>query len=278
MIPTKDMTPFVPISTEEITDQILEAADVGITMVHLHVRDEQTGRPTHQAELYRRVISGIRRFRPEIVICVSLSGRAHSEYEKRAEVLGLGGECKPDMGSLTLSSLNFSNQASLNSPDLVQRLAIEMKLRGIVPELEAFDLGMINYAKYLSNKRMIEPPYYFNLILGNVASAQTDLVHIGMMVHDLPDQTIWSLGGIGEFQLQANVLGVAAGGGARTGLEDNIWSDKERSKLARNIEMVKRLHQIIDCTDREVMSPSELRTILGLADGHGSYGRRVKEL
>jgi uncharacterized protein (DUF849 family) len=80
---------------------------------------------------------------------VSLSGRNFNEFEKRTETLKLDGDLKPDMGSLTLSSLNFNKVASVNSPDMLKMLASEMKSRGILAELEAFDAGMINYAKYL---------------------------------------------------------------------------------------------------------------------------------
>ena len=158
MIPTKRMTPFVPVAVSEIIEQVLEAAEIGITMVHLHARDEQSGEPTYKAELYGEIIAGIRQFCAELVICVSLSGRNFSEFEKRADPLAMEGELKPDMGSLTLSSVNFNKQASMNSPDMIQALAREMKRRGIMPELEAFDTGMINYAKYLESRGLLEPP------------------------------------------------------------------------------------------------------------------------
>jgi hypothetical protein len=99
-----------------------------------------------------------------LVICVSLSGRSFNKFEERSEALELEGFLKPDMGSLTLSSLNFNQIASINSPEMILNLANKMKNLGIVPELEAFDAGMINYAKYLIKKGLLEPPYYFNLI------------------------------------------------------------------------------------------------------------------
>lgn len=90
---------------------------------------------------------------------------------KNAVTLQLEGDLKPDMGSLTLSSLNFNRVASINSPEMIQKLANEMKSRGILAELEAFDAGMINYGKYLEKKGILEPPHYFNLLLGNIACA-----------------------------------------------------------------------------------------------------------
>jgi uncharacterized protein (DUF849 family) len=273
MIPTKTMTPFVPVTVKEIVEQVLESAELGITMVHLHARDEKTGEPTYRAEVYGEIIAGIRRYRDDLVICVSLSGRTYSEYEKRSHVLSLEGELKPDMGSLTLSSLNFNKQASMNAPDMIQALALEMKRRHILPELEAFDAGMVNYAKYLDGKGILEPPHYFNLIMGNIACAQADLLHIGIMVQDLPQNSLWSLGGVGEAQLATNSIAIATGGGVRVGLEDNIWFDSLRTKLASNVELVRRLHKIIEANDSRVMTPTELRGLLHLEDGHGSYGR-----
>jgi len=94
-----------------------------------------------------------------LIICVSLSGRDFKEFEQRSEALQLDGDSKPDMGSLTLSSLNFNHVASMNSPEMIRTLAEEMKSRGICVELEAFDAGMINYAKYLERKGILQGPH-----------------------------------------------------------------------------------------------------------------------
>lgn len=276
MIPTKKMTPSVPVTIDEIVEQVLEAAQIGITMVHLHARDEETGEPTYRAKVYGEIIAGIRRYRADLVICVSLSGRTYSEFDKRSQAINLEGELKPDMGSLTLSSLNFNKQASVSTPDMIQALALEMKRRDILPELEAFDVGMINYAKYLERKGILEPPHYFNLILGNTACAQADLLHIGTMVRDLPQNSLWSLGGVGEAQLITNSIAIATGGGVRVGLEDNIWFDSTRTQLATNTALVSRIHRIVEANDRKVMTPTELRGVLNLENIRGSYGRLCK--
>ena len=276
MIPTKTMTSFVPISIQEIIEEVHEAIEIGITMVHLHARDEQTGQPTYHAEVYGEIISGIRKFSSELVICVSLSGRTFQEFEKRADPLKLEGNQKPDMGSLTLSSVNFNKETSINSPEMVTALAREMQQRGILPELEAFDAGMINYAKYLESKEVLQPPHYFNLILGNIACAQADLLHVGVMIRDLPPNSFWSLGGVGNAQLMMNSIAVAAGGGVRVGLEDNIWYDTARTKLARSCDLLRRIHQLVEANDRKIMSPAELRRLLILEDGNGHYGRNYQ--
>ena len=273
MIPTKQMTSHIPVTTEEIIEDVHSAVEIGITMVHLHSRDEVTGQSTYKGEVYGKIIEGIRTFSKDLIVCVSLSGRNINEFEKRAEPLRLDGDIKPDMGSLTLSSLNFNLTTSVNSPDMIQKLAIEMKSRGILAELEAFDAGMINYAKYLERKGILVPPHYFNLLFGNIACAQADLLHTGIMIRDLPENSIWSLAGIGNFQLMMNSIAIVSGGGVRIGLEDNIWFDKARTKLATNSDLLRRIHRLAEASERNIMSPSVLRKLLNLQPGNGKYGR-----
>lgn len=274
MIPQKNQTPHVPVTPQEIVADVKEACKVGVTMVHLHIRDGQTHQPCYKKETYAKVISGIREFAPDLILCVSTSGRTFNDFEKRADVLGLEGDLKPDMASLTLSSLNFNNQASLNEPELIRRLAARMKERGVKPELEAFDAGMINYAHYLIKKNLLDPPYYFNLILGNIACAQADLLHAGVMVKDLPAGSLCSMGGVGESQLRVNSLAISMGFGVRVGLEDNIWYDGARTRLATNPDLLRRVASIAEANGRGIMRPAVLREKLGLAPGSGSYGER----
>lgn len=273
MIPTKSMTPHVPETASEIIEDVHKVSEIGITMVHLHARDEITGIPTYKKEIYAEIIEGIRKYAPELVICVSLSGRNFGELEQRADPLNLEGNLKPDMGSLTLSSLNFNKTASINSPEMVTNLAKRMKEKGIVPELEVFDIGMINYAKYLEKKSIIQAPHYYNLLFGNIACSQANLLHAGVMINDLTNNSYWSLAGIGNDQLMMNSLSIAIGGGVRTGIEDNIWFDTERTKLATNSELIERIHVIAKANNRKVMSPKEFRKKMNLAPGNGVYGR-----
>ena len=273
MIPLKSLTPHVPITIHEIIEDIHFAWEQGITKVHIHARDPQTEKPTYKKEIYAGIIEGIRKFAPSLVICVSLSGRTFSKFEERSEALELEGYLKPDMGSLTLSSLNFNKIESINSPDMIRNLAEKMKRLGIVPELEAFDAGMINYAKYLIKRQLLTPPYYFNLLLGNIACAQADILHAGIMIRDLPEGSIWSLAGIGDQQLKMNSVSIAIGGGVRVGLEDNIWYDSSRTILARNIDLLKRIHALAEANDRGIMTSEEFRKKLNLKPGYGEYGR-----
>jgi len=268
------MTPHVPISISEIVEDVHRAAEAGITMVHLHARDKVTEEPSYKKEIYGEIIRGIRKFDPFLVICVSLSGRNFKELEQRADALQLDGDLKPDMGSLTLSSLNFNKVASINSPDMILNLAAIMKEKGIVPELEAFDIGMVNFSKYLIKKDLLVPPYYFNLLLGNIACSQANLLHAGIMIQDLPENSFWSLAGIGNAQLKMNSLSIAVGGGVRVGIEDNIWFDSDRTKLASNAELVERIHTIAKANGRELMSSKEFRTLMNMESGNGNYGRK----
>ena len=272
MVPTKEMTPHVPLSVDEIVSDVARCVELhGITMVHLHARDER-GEPTWSREVYAKLIGGIRDFAPDLVVCVSLSGRNVQDIDKRADPLLLEGGLKPDMGSLTLSSMNFSMQASVNPPDTVQELARRMQNRGILPELEAFDLGMVNYGQFLIGRGLVRQPSYWNLFLGSIAGAQAELAHAGLMARDVPSKALWSFGGIGDAQLAAHGFAVAAGGGVRVGLEDSIYHDASRKDLATNEGLVRRAVHLGEIFGRKVMRPAQFREIMGLEKGNGSYG------
>jgi uncharacterized protein (DUF849 family) len=263
MIPTRAITPHVPLTPREIIKDVLDARQYGIGIAHLHAR-EPDGTPTYKKEIYAEIIEGIRAADNDLVICVSTSGRNWPEFEKRSECLELEGRLKPDMGSLTLSSLNFNQQASVNTPRMIQDLAQKMLDLGVKPELEVFDLGMINYAKHLHKKGLIRPPFYFNLILGNIACAQANILNLGLLINELPPDSYWSVGGVGDAQLKMNVNGIINGGGVRVGLEDNIWFTPKRDRLATNLDLLKRVHAIARALDISVATPSETREILGL--------------
>jgi 3-keto-5-aminohexanoate cleavage enzyme len=274
MLPTKRTTPHVPVTVDEIVESVHEAAEIGISMVHLHARDPVTGEPTLDPEIYAGIIAGVRSVAPELVVCVSLSGRGGADLRARLGPVALTGSVKPDMASLTLSSLNFNQQASVNDPATIQALAMAMKQAGVMPELEAFDAGMINYARYLARKGLLDAPYYFNLILGNIACAQADLLHAGIMIRDLPEGSSWSLGGIGSTQLAMNAVAIAMGGGVRVGLEDALHLDRGRSTLATNAALLRRTHELARIHDRPVMTPAELRRVLRLGDARTGFGRK----
>jgi 3-keto-5-aminohexanoate cleavage enzyme len=272
MIPSRKMTPCVPISPQEIVQDVLAAAEVGISMVHIHARDGK-GRPTYKKEVYASIIAGIREHQPDLIICVSCSGRDFSLLEQRADVLNLEGDLKPDMASLTTSSLNFAKQVSINEPQAVLLLAERMLERDILPEIEILDLGMSNYARYLADKLGIRVPLYANILLGNIATAQADLLSIVALVQSLPPETLWSLGGIGDAQIPMTALASAMAPGVRIGLEDYLWLDRKRTRFATNLAMVQRMHHLAALADRPIMSAQMLRPLLGL-----KVSKSVKDL
>jgi uncharacterized protein (DUF849 family) len=117
--PMKVHNPSVPVSPGEIITECVACASLGASIVHLHAREED-GSPSYRKALYQRIIEGIRERCPDLVICASLSGRAFPEFEKRSEVLELEGDARPDMASLTLGSMNFYREASVNSPEMIR--------------------------------------------------------------------------------------------------------------------------------------------------------------
>lgn len=247
MVPTKKLTPHVPVSPQEIIEQTHEAYELGITIAHLHARDENES-PTHDKRVYQLIFEGVRKYCPDLVICASTSGRNVSEFEKRSEVI----ELRPDMCSLTLSSLNFMNQASVNSPDMIVKLAEKMQVYGVHPELECFDLGMINYGKYLIRKNIVIAPFYWNLLFGNIAGMQASPVHIRTAIQDIPENHFVSLAGLGESQLAVITHAVSTGYGVRVGLEDNLWMDKAKTVPATNIGLLRRVHDLVKLNGKEV--------------------------
>lgn len=254
MVPTKLQTPHVPVSPAEIIEQVHEAYEIGITIAHLHAR-EADGHPSSKIEIYREIFEGVRKHCPALLICGSTSGRNFPEFEKRSAVI----ELRPDMCSLTLGSLNFMKQESINSPETIIKLAEKMKEFGVKQELECFDLGMINYGKYLIQKKLLEPPFYWNLLFGNISGFQPNLLHIAAATNELQgkEHSI-ALAGIGSSQLAINSIAIAAGYGVRVGLEDNVWFDRDKRALAQNIDLLKRVHQLMEIHEKKLFTSLEL--------------------
>ncbi len=253
MIPMKGDVPSVPIFPEEIVEQVHAACEQGITMAHLHAR-KPDGTPSSEAADYAPILEGVRKHCPDLLICASLSGRTVSDPAARAEVLSL----RPDMGSLTLSSLNFVRSASVNAPSTIQELARRMAAAGARPELEVFDLGMVNYLNYLVKKQLIHAPFYVNLIVGNIAGAQLNASHLAALERDLPAGAHIALGGIGAQQLDAHLMALGLGWGVRVGLEDNVHFDRNRSRLASNASLLERIHALAALAERPIMTAKEL--------------------
>ncbi len=264
MIPTKAMTPHVPVTPTEVIDDACRALELGVAIVHLHAR-EADGTPTYRGETYEEMILGIRGHFSDAIISVSCSEGNFPEFEQRSEVLELTGSARPDLASLTLTSLDFPTGTSQNAPDMVLALGEKMVARGIKPALECYDFGMINAANMLIAKGLLgEPPYYFNLLLGSRYSVPATARHLSNMLEDLPPDSIWSAAGIGLFQLPMNVLAIAMGGHCRVGLEDNIYQGFDGGELATNQSLVERIAHMSETFGRPLASSTRARALLGL--------------
>ena len=246
---------LAPLHPNEIIEEVHEAYDLGITMVHIHARDPKNFSNTYKSEIYGQIIDGIRKNCSDLTICVSLTARLYPEFEKRSEVL----ELMPDMGSLTMSSLNFPQGSSVNEPEMILKLIEKMNDFGVIPEIECFDSGMLNYAKYLMGKKILTGPNYINVIFSNIFNAQLDISTVSSIVNNLPENSKVCFGGIGKHQLNANILGLIYADGLRVGLEDNLYlKDKQKAK---NIDLLKRTHSIIENMGMDIMSPIEFKNL-----------------
>jgi len=258
---TNSLAPLIP---NEIIDSVHEANEIGISIVHLHARDEVTLENTYKKEIYQKIIEGIKKYCPDLLICVSLTGRNFPELEKRSEVLQL----LPDMGSLTMSSLNFPSGASVNQPNMILSLIDEMDKYGVQPEIECFDAGMLNYTNYIISKNILMPPYHINIILGNMYNGQCDLGTLSTIKNNLPSNSFTCLGGIGSQQLKSTTYGLLDFDGVRIGLEDNLYyKGKEKTT---NMMLLKRIHRIMNELDMKHYTSNELK--------EKGYGNKVTNI
>ncbi len=264
MVPTRADSAHVPLTPDEIAADAERVVRAGAAVVHLHARDEQ-GRPTWEPDVYRRIVAGVRERCPEVIVCVSTSGRVFKTFEERAAVLELEGDERPELASLTLGSLNFPRQASVNEPDMIRRLAERMHERGVTPELEVFDLGMADYLGYLLERGVLRPPLYVNVLLGSLGTLAATPANLVAVVGALPPGATWSAAGIGRFQLAVSGLAIAMGGHVRVGLEDCLWLDAAKTRPASNLLLTERVARIAAALERRCATPAEARRTIGLA-------------
>ena len=262
-VPTKADVPNVPISPDEIISDARKCFAAGATFFHVHARGED-GKPSCKKELFEEIASGIRKHCPGSVICITAGGRIFKTFEERSAVLDLEGELKPEFASLTLGSINFPEDVSINSPNVIQSLAKAMLSKGIRPELEIFDTGMLNYSAYLTRKGFLKPPFHFNLFFGLLGTMPARMVDLCHLVQSLPQNSTWAAAGGGKFQLAVNTAAIIMGGHVRTGLEDNFYYDLEKQVPATNEMLVKRIANLAKALGRSVANTSEAREILGL--------------
>ncbi|MBM7814446.1 3-keto-5-aminohexanoate cleavage protein [Saccharothrix algeriensis] len=263
MVPRRAKVPDVPITPEEIAADVRRCYEAGAGMVHLHARDDDE-EPTWSPRRFTEIVDAVVSLTPDIVLVVTTSGRNWSELDKRAASLTVDGLARPEMASLTLGSMNFVSGPSVNSPETIEGLARAMRERGIVPELEIFDVGMVNYANYLISRGVLQPPYYLNVLFGSIGTAEVSAANAAAVLGALPQPSTWAFAGIGRFQLAANTLALSLGGHVRVGLEDNPYLDWRTREPTTNPRLVERIVRIAREMGREPATPQQVREIIGL--------------
>ncbi len=260
-VPRKENNPALPISVEEQIASTHEAYEAGASIVHAHVRNpDQT--PTSDPEIFARLQEGVRKHCPGMIIQFSTGGRSGAGQE-RGGMLPL----RPDMASLATGSNNFPTRVYENPPDLVDWLAAEMQRHDVKPEIEAFDLSHIFKAAEMARNGQIDGTPYVQFVMGvkNAMPVDREVFDFYIrMVHRLfgPDAP-WCAAGIAAHQIVVNEWSVAAGGHARTGLEDNVRLDKARLAPS-NAALVRRVVALCEKYERPVARCAEAREILGL--------------
>jgi len=260
-LPQKSDNPAVPITVAEQVESTQEAFEAGATLVHAHVRKED-GSPTSDPDRFARLIEGVRKHCPGMIIQLSTGGRSGAGRERGGMI-----PLKPDMCSLSTGSCNFPTRVYENSPELVEWLAAEMFTNGVKPEIEAFDLSMIFKAVEMQKAGRIVSPLHVQFVMGVKNAMPVDRATFDFYVATLkrlaPDAT-WTGAGIGKDQITLNHWSLEQGGHCRTGLEDNIRLDR-RTLAPSNAALVKRVVDIAGEYDRRPASVAEARQILRLA-------------
>ena len=259
-VPTKKDNPAVPISISEQIESTQECFELGASIVHCHVRNDD-GTPSIDPNKYRDLKEGIEKYCPGMIIQLSTGGRSGSGFD-RGKMLPL----KPDMASLTVGSNNFPTRVYENPPDLVDWLAGEMIRNSIKPEIEIFDLSHIHQAASLAKENKLKGNLYIQFVMGvkNAMPADFDVFkyYIATVKRLLPNAS-WCGAGIGKNQKKLNEWCVKLGGHIRTGLEDNIRIDKD-NLAPSNASLVKIAKEVCEQNNRPVASWKKARQILEL--------------
>ena len=265
-LPQKSDNPAVPITVAEQVDSTHEAYEAGAAIVHAHVRNDD-GAPSSDPEKFARLKEGIEAHCPGMIVQFSTGGRSGAGWE-RGGMLSL----RPDMASLSVGSNNFPTRVYENPPDLVDWLAGEMRAHEVKPEIEAFDLSHILKAKEMAHHGLLLGTPYVQFVIGVKNAMPVDRDVFDYYIHTVkrlfgPDAP-WCAAGIGRHQITLNEWAVAAGGHARTGLEDNVRLDRD-TLAPSNAALVRRVVDICARHDRPVATCAEARQMLGLRNSQG---------
>ncbi|MFK4654311.1 uncharacterized protein (DUF849 family) [Bradyrhizobium japonicum] len=270
----------VPVTPEQIADSAIEAARAGAAMVHIHVRDPETGRGSRDPVLYREVVQRIRKSHVNPVInlttgmgCALVLGGAESplppapatDMASALERLVHIEELRPEICTLDCGTLNYGTRDELivvNTPATVRAMAARVKELGVRPELEVFDTGDLVMVHDLIKEGLIDGPPLIQLCMGIPYGAPSDPTTLMALVHRLPPYAVYSTFSIGRMQLPYVALAPLIGANVRVGLEDNLYLS--RGRLATNAELVQRAVEILERIEVRVMGPDDVREKLAL--------------
>jgi uncharacterized protein (DUF849 family) len=261
-VPRKAHNPAVPVTIAEQVESTHEAFEAGARIVHAHVRDEAEN-PVSDPERFARLLEGLRKHVPEMIVQFSTGGRSGAGRDRGAML-----RLRPDMASLAVGSNNFPTRVYDNAPDLVDWLAAEMRTHGVMPEIEAFDLSHIFHAVAMKRDGRIAAPLYVQFVMGVKNAMPVDRPSFDFFratLKRLAPEAEWCAAGIGRDQMTVNEWCVAEGGHARTGLEDNLRLDRD-TLAPSNAALVRRVVDLCDRYERPVATPEQARAILGLPE------------
>ena len=263
---TKEQNPSVPYTIDEIAREAQAAYEAGAAIIHLHVREDD-GTPTQDRERFQEAVTAIRKCCPEVIIQPSTGGAVgmtDMERLQSTEVAEPGVGLKyPELATLDCGTCNFGgDEVFINSDTTIETFGRTMNERGIKPEIEVFDKGMIDIALKFARQGILRPPMHFNFVMGvQIGATARDLA---FMVDSLPGKTTWCVTGIGRHEFTMAALGIVMGGHVRVGFEDNLYIRK--GELAgSNGQLVDKVARMALELDRPLASPAEARQILGLA-------------
>lgn len=254
---TKDMNPALPCTPEEQATAAYECWQAGASVVHLHVRDA-AGKPSQDLALFEKV-SKLIRDRCDLILQFSTGGAVGTPVSERIAPLKL----KPEMASLNAGSINFGDEVFENLPKDITALANEMKRLHIKPEIEVYDLGMLEYGVSLVTSGLVPAPAHFQFVLGTKHGLSGSPENLFYLKSKLPAGCTFAVAGVGRHQLQVAPLAIVSGGHVRVGFEDNVYFS--RGVLAKNnAQLVARIKELSLLLLREVANPQESRKILNL--------------
>jgi 3-keto-5-aminohexanoate cleavage enzyme len=254
---TREHNPNLPITPAEIAAEAYRCYEAGASIVHLHVRNED-GSPTQSAALFKETMALIRE-QCNLIIQVSTGGAVGMSADERLQPVYL----KPEMATLSTGSVNFGDDVFLNPPSYLEEFARVMQEHSVKPEIEVFDVGMINNALSLVKKGLLAEPLHYDFVMGVPGGIPASLKNLLHLVESIPPGSSWTVAGMGRFELPLGTVAVILGGHVRVGFEDNIFYTK--GVLAEsNAQLVERIVRVAQIHSREIATPGEARVLLGL--------------